>query len=82
MRLHRYCAYEDRERGHVLVHHENCRHVRERLPRWDDEWRDRWHRLGLFKSPEHAITEARRAVRPALDIRPCGHCARRCRSSE
>ena len=73
----RYYAYEDRERRHILVHHENCHHVRKRLPRWDDEWRDRWHDLEFHESPERAITHAHRVVK--LDIRPrlCGHCERR-----
>ena len=75
----RYYAYEDWERRHVLVHHENCPYVRKRLARWDDEWRDCWHDLGLFESPEHAIADTQRVVRPtgAADIRLCGHCARR-----
>ena len=75
----RYYAYEDWERRHVLVHHENCHYVRQRLARWDDEWRDRWHDLGLFESPEHAIADTHRVVRStgAPDIRLCGYCARR-----
>ena len=73
----RYYAYEDRERHHVRVHHENCRYVRKRLLRWDDEWRDRWYVLELCESPERAITDAHRVVGVPLDrIKPCGHCER------